>query len=251
MVHIVDNHHIEAAPRILDPRASCRKVKIPLIGESKFERDRGCDPQAFIIEIDSDSHVIAPHFHEVDQFQVFVGGNGILGKRQELSPVTVQYSDAYTPYGPIAPHHGGLTFLTLRPQHDPGVHYVPSGPGELGPRPKRRFVVRYPVAERGRTPELESGPHDGQPLPEPDGLLAAQFELAFNEMFVGSSPALGGGQYWLVTTGEITYDGTNLGAGSLVFLAPTDAALTVRARQSGAVLVQLQFGHHNRAIARP
>jgi hypothetical protein len=249
MVHIVDNHDIEAAPRILDPRAACRKVKIPLIGEPQYVRGRY--PQAFIIEIDSDNHVIAPHFHEVDQFQVFVGGDGILGKRQGLSPVTVQYSDAYTPYGPIAPNHGGLAFLTLRPEHDPGVHYVPSGPSELRPRPKRRFVVRYPVTEMGRMSGIESESTEGQPLPEPDGLLAAQFRLAPQDIFVGSSPALGGGQYWLVAKGEVTYDGTDLGAGSLVFLAPADASLSVRARQSGAVLVQLQFGDHSHAIAQP
>src|SRR5262252_6664361 len=40
------------------------------------------------------------HFHNVDQFQVVVEGKGTLGKH-EISPYSVHFTRAYTPYGPL------------------------------------------------------------------------------------------------------------------------------------------------------
>jgi len=38
-----------------------------------------------------------PHFHGGDQFQVFFGTPGSIYQRHPVTPVTVDYSDAYTP----------------------------------------------------------------------------------------------------------------------------------------------------------
>src|SRR5579872_4299974 len=45
------------------------------------------------------------HFHIRDQFQLVVDGRFTLG-RHELSPYSVHFSRAYTPYGPLLPKDG-------------------------------------------------------------------------------------------------------------------------------------------------
>src|SRR5215470_17255062 len=71
-------------------------------------------PQAFLVERPYANARIEPHFHDVDQFQVVVAGDGRMGKKP-VAPVTFQYADAYTPYGPIVANGHGISFFTLRP----------------------------------------------------------------------------------------------------------------------------------------
>ena len=59
-----------------------------------------------------------PHFHRQNQFQVFVGGSGSLG-RHALAPVVVHYAGAYTGYGPLLAGPEGIQYFTLRP----GLHW--------------------------------------------------------------------------------------------------------------------------------
>jgi hypothetical protein len=59
-------------------------------------------------------HVIKPHFHSVDQYQVVVRGVARSGKHPMCSG-DFHYADAYTSYGPIVAGEGGLAFFTLRP----------------------------------------------------------------------------------------------------------------------------------------
>ena len=69
--------------------------------------------QAFLVVRPFAGARIEPHFHDVDQFQVVVGGDGRIGKKA-VRPVTFQYADAFTPYGPIVANEHGLSFFTLR-----------------------------------------------------------------------------------------------------------------------------------------
>src|SRR5215207_4440094 len=59
----------------------------------------GDEPRVFLTRRPP-GDVIAPHFHEIAQYQVVVEGKGRIGKHA-LEPLTVHYTDAYTPYGPI------------------------------------------------------------------------------------------------------------------------------------------------------
>ena len=63
--------------------------------------------------------VSQPHFHQANQFQVFVEGEGFFGK-QPVRAVRAQYAQAFTPYGPIVAGDPGLSYLTLRNGWDPG-----------------------------------------------------------------------------------------------------------------------------------
>ena len=72
------------------------------------------NPQAFLVERLYPDARIDPHFHDIDQFQVVVQGFCKMGKKP-APPVTFQYADAYTPYGPIVGEKDGFAFFTLRP----------------------------------------------------------------------------------------------------------------------------------------
>src|SRR5580692_4023628 len=56
-------------------------------------------PQSFLADTASKTVAVRPHFHVVDQFQVFWVGAKV-GNRP-LKPLHVHYHDAYTIYGPI------------------------------------------------------------------------------------------------------------------------------------------------------
>ena len=97
-------------------------------------------PQGFLVQQPPGS-VTKPHFHEVNQFQVFVGGGGKLGKRA-AGPLTVQYAGAHSPYGPIAAGDAGVTYFTLRAAWDPGAKYMPQSRERLRPGPRRQTLGR-------------------------------------------------------------------------------------------------------------
>ncbi len=60
-----------------------------------------------------------PHFRRHNQFQVFVGGSGSIG-RHALAPVVVHCAGAYTDYGPRVAGPGGIQYFTLRPVCESG-----------------------------------------------------------------------------------------------------------------------------------
>ena len=63
-------------------------------------------PQAYLVSQPPHS-TTRPHFHLTNQFQVFVGGGGRVGKLR-ADPLTVQYAGGHTPYGPIFAEAEGL-----------------------------------------------------------------------------------------------------------------------------------------------
>lgn len=97
-------------------------------------------PQAQAIAQDA-ANVIAPHFHDVAQFQVIVGGTGIIG-RHPVTKGTFRFVDAHRVYGPVRPDDSGLVYLTLRAAHDPcGPHYMPES--------RELLADRRPIDPRG------------------------------------------------------------------------------------------------------
>ena len=69
-------------------------------------------PQAFLVDLPEPGATVEPHFHDVDQFQVIVRGEGRFGK-DRVSEFCFHYADAYTPYGPIVGPAEGISFFTL------------------------------------------------------------------------------------------------------------------------------------------
>ncbi len=81
-------------------------------------------PQAVIVEMPDPGARIEPHFHDVDQFQIFIGGSGTIGA-QPVRPVTFHYADAFTPYGPIVAGGDGIVWFTLRLAAASAVYSMP------------------------------------------------------------------------------------------------------------------------------
>src|SRR5690349_4353498 len=98
-----DQAELQARP----PDYKGSTIKENFIGGDRDARG----PQAFRITWGS-GYISKAHFHEVDQFQIFTEGTAMLGKHP-IGPVTLHYSDAYTPYGPIVVGQGPAIFYNL------------------------------------------------------------------------------------------------------------------------------------------
>ncbi|MGH7043965.1 MAG: hypothetical protein ACREFY_17820, partial [Acetobacteraceae bacterium] len=157
-------------------------------------------PMAFLVEQDANSTVRA-HFHQADQFQVMVAGEGTLGTHA-VTPIAVHFAGAYSAYGPIHAGAEGLAYFTLRNGWDPGARYMPGARAEL-PRPRRHreAVGAVPADPAGtsahRVPIL---------IEEPDGLAAWRYRLPAGAALSGPDPGAGAGQYWLVLAGGLRRD---------------------------------------------
>ena len=76
--------------------------------------EAGPGPQATMSELQA-NEAIRPHFHGVTMFQLFIAGSGTIGNRgQKLKPLTIQFKDRYTAYGPVTAGPQGLSFVALR-----------------------------------------------------------------------------------------------------------------------------------------
>ena len=73
-------------------------------------------PQAYLVEQRA-AATIPPHFHDSDQFQVFVAGKVAFGKKPVHS-LSLHYAGYHTPYGPIVTKDQGANYFTLRAQWD-------------------------------------------------------------------------------------------------------------------------------------
>jgi hypothetical protein len=210
------------------------------------------EPQAFLVEMHA-SESILPHFHEVDQFQVFVAGSGGLG-RQSAGLIAVHYADHHTGYGPINAGPHGYSYFTLRAQSDPGAHYL-NRPGyreALKPSPKRHgladgltlstdpvLMLRKELAVQPLMPELDGG----------DGLGASLIRMGPGMTHTGPDPRATGGQYYLVLNGSLELTRGSYGRWSTVFVPAADAPLAFAAGATGLEALLLQFSRQEQNTA--
>jgi hypothetical protein len=199
-------------------------------------------PVAFMVEEHAGA-TLDPHFHRADQFQLFVAGDGFLGK-QPIEPFSVHYADSYTPYGPILAGAQGVRYLTLRNGWDSGPQYMPQSIPVLrsggGPRRQTRLThipeIALSAADEIAQAEIFS--------PGADGLAGWRYRIAPDRPFAAPDPAGGGGQYWIVAGGEAVVDGVALGRLSCLFVGPYDPQPALVAGPAGADLIVLQFPVH-------
>ena len=202
------------------------------------------EPQAFLVEMHA-NETILPHFHEVDQFQIFVAGGGGLG-RQAAGLLAVHYADHHTGYGPINAGPHGYSYFTLRARSDPGAHYLhrPGYREALKPSPKRHGVAAditlstEPVltGRKELTVEKLMPEFDGS-----DGLGASLLRMGPGMTHTGPDPRATGGQYYLVVNGSLELKNGSYSAWSTVFVPATDAPLAFTAGPKGLEALLLQF----------
>jgi hypothetical protein len=222
---------------------------------------------AFLVEQDP-GEVANAHFHQADQFQVVVAGEGTLGTHA-VRPITVHFAGAFTAYGPIHAGAAGLTYFTLRNGFDPGARYMMRDENRVALRAAagRRHreavagpldaglghVLRGPVAYRsqvapGPAPDLcelplarEAGRSQVLLGPESDGMAAWCYCVAPGAPMCGPAPDGGRGQHWLVVDGSVQRDGLVLGPLSCAFVYPYEAPFEATAGPAGATVLAMQF----------
>ena len=205
--------------------------------EGNEANDNGL-PQGFLVSQPPGS-VTPPHFHETNQFQVFVGGSGRLGKRR-ADPVTVQFAGGHTPYGPIAAEDRGIQYFTLRQAWDPGAKYMPAMRSRLV-----RGKQRQRLAPRVERPAAASLGDLGTPAIETlialeaDGMGAELVRLGPGMRT--SRPCGGGGQYQVVIAGILAHGGAELPRLSCRFATADEPECEFEAGPGGVAILTLQF----------
>lgn len=195
-------------------------------------------PQAFLAE-GGPRRVIRTHFHENDQFQVFVSGDGHAGKHP-IAPFQVHFARKYTPYGPIIAKDAGVGFLTLRTRCDPGAQYLPEQRDKLvnveGRKPWQLTVpVKFPKSSGAIAIEPLEGLQDDR------GLAAHALSMKAGAEALGPDPSHSNGQYIVVLGGSLMHEGKEQKATTIIFVTPSEGPFKLMAGAEGLQAVTLHF----------
>jgi hypothetical protein len=203
------------------------------------DNDNGL-PQGFLVS-QPPASTTHPHFHETDQFQVFVGGHGRFGKKP-IEPLTVQYASGHTPYGPIVAGEDGLRYFTLRKRWDPGAKYMPRMRERLvRGRQRQRLVPHVPLGPAAQLAVRERPLTESLFGPEPDGLLAAILRLGPGQRASTPDPGEGEGQFHVVVSGSLVHEGRFLGPLSCQFADREEGPVGIEAGPEGLEMLVLRF----------
>ena len=157
MVHAMTGEQALKGRRIIQSRGTGEEHwRTDFLGKPAYGGGIRNVPQAFLIEMHA-GETILPHFHEVDQFQVFVAGSGGMG-RQPAATLAVHFAEHHTGYGPINAGPQGYSYFTLRARSDPGAHYLhrPGYREALKPSRKRHGVSTGNLQRSAHYPEHET-----------------------------------------------------------------------------------------------
>jgi hypothetical protein len=194
-------------------------------------------PTCFLVE-QAPNSIVEPHFHQADQFQVFVAGEGVLGKHK-IAPVVVHYVNAYTPYGPIKALSDGVHYFTLRNGYDPGARFLPGAIKDL-PRVARRHVTSKPCP-LGRDPGSSGIEWINLFEGEAGGLAAYHVRIADGRPLSTAGDRAAGDEFWLVLRGSLEFGTKPLPAYACLHRSAHEERPVAHAGPQGAELVVLQF----------
>jgi len=194
-------------------------------------------PQAFLVDMPNEGSTIAPHFHDIDQFQVIVRGDGRLGPGP-ASPVAFHYADAYTPYGPIIGAKDGIAFYTIRAACSTGYFPMPESRKLIPGKPGRNIAGQFDI----NRPLPAAGQHTKERLLEgqPDNVMVVGLRMGAGATAAGE-PTTGGDQYYLVCTGSLVQDGRELPPLTLIRLERGEATPEYTAGPNGAEVLIMQL----------
>jgi rubredoxin len=203
-------------------------------------------PQAFLAEC-GPQRVLRTHFHQNDQFQIFVSGTGTAGKHP-IAPFQVHFARAHTPYGPIIATDDGVGFLTLRSRKDPGAQYLPEKREQLiqveGRDPwQLTCTVEFPKSAEAVAMQPLEGMQDER------GLAAHAISMKAGAEAVAPDASASNGQYIVVLGGSLMFGGKEHQATTIVYLQPEEPAFRLVAGAQGLEAVALHFPRDERPIA--
>ena len=163
------------------------------------------------------AYVQPPHFHEIDQYQVIVGGSGRIG-RAVVEFGQYHYTDRATTYGPIIGDSDGIRYLVLRPRGEQGVDIrakvMPESRSIRSRRPGRHLFGDARVTEPG---VWLNASNNG------DGALVTAIRIVSGaSMPEPTERGTGGPGYIVVLDGEFGAAGERLCATSVIWLETSD-----------------------------
>jgi hypothetical protein len=193
-------------------------------------------PLAFLVK-GPPAYVIPPHFHEIDQYQIFVGGSATLGKHA-VAAGSVHYADTYTPYGPITATEEGFDYITLRPRSIIGYHEMPGEGPLLKP-------VNEARGRRGRMIVADIDPKTHEAgcetlFQEPDGIATCRISAPAGTA-LAQPDIKHGGAYYVVLTGDVTADGTTYPPRSCIWIDQDETPPAMTAGPDGALVAFMSF----------
>ncbi len=199
------------------------------------ENDRP-SPQAFLIEQDPGTEIL-PHYHQQDQFQVVVGGEGTLG-RHRVAPVSVHYAGRYTGYGPIRAGAKGVHYFSLRPVTTAKAYFLPESRAEMLDVPRRHFLGAPAAPAAGAPAEAVT---DSLIELQSDGIAAWRLAVPAGGPVAVPRAAAPAERFYLVVGGSLRRGGELLAAPSVLFATADEAPLGGAAGDAGLELLVLQF----------
>lgn len=208
-------------------------------------REPAPGPQATMSELNPGESLV-PHFHGVTMFQLFIAGSGTLGKQAlQLQPITLQFKDHHTAYGPVVAGPQGLSFVALRMTTGNSAPVYLDRPGyreQLKPS-KRRHLTAAPVG-LSIEPVLKSRKQAAwEPLIEKhdDGLAAQVVRLGANQSVDGPDPHNAAGYYVFVANGTMVNQNEELPLWSMAVVEPSENGFQLRAGDRGLEALVMQY----------
>src|SRR5688572_22858239 len=166
----------------------------------------GPQPQTLFTEMSAGESIVSQS-HAVAQFQVFVQGSGNVGLH-DTRPITLQYVDRHTGYGPIQAGAHGLAYLVLRARTETKPVYLdrPRYPENLKPSKQRmrRFgplVLSTDAVRASRSDPMMEPLFDEKDCT--DGMGAFMLRLGGGKATHGPELGRSGGCYVVVLAGTL------------------------------------------------
>jgi hypothetical protein len=207
-------------------------------------------PQATMSDLNA-NETIVPHFHGVSMFQLFVAGSGTIGSRgQVLEPLTVQFKDHHTAYGPVVSGPQGLSFVALRMytgNSEPTYLNKPGAREQLKPSRRRNLTsspVKFsiePLMQVRKEASWESLFKESD-----DGMAAHLVRLGAGMTANGPDPKRAGGYYVFVGNGSLIRGHEELPLWSMVVVEPNEEKFEIRAGAKGLEALVLEYPRDER-----
>ena len=205
-----------------------RNVSTPLLGK----RGNPDLPLASLVTF-APGRLSTPHFHDVPQYQIMLGGRGKLG-RHDIKTNTVHFSRPNTPYGPFtAADDCSLTCLIIRSRPDTGAQHEVEAIAQLKHMPDRNpWQVTHDVSfpdMGGESTMLQAVPQ----LQDQHGLATYTLCMKPGTTALTPDPSIGEGLFVVVQKGSLIHDQKEAKAMTLVYVSNKEGPYEIRAGAEG------------------
>jgi rubredoxin len=205
-----------------------RNVSTPLLGK----RGNPDLPLASLVTF-APGRLSTPHFHDVPQYQIMLGGRGKLG-RHDIKTNSVHFSRPHTPYGPFtAADDSSLTCLIIRSRPDTGAQHDAEAIAQLNQMPDRN---PWQVTHDVRFPDM--GAESVMLLAVPElqdkhGLATYTLCMKPGTTALTPDPSIGEGLFVVVQKGSLIHDKKEAKAMTLVYVSNKEGPYEIRAGAEG------------------